>query len=85
MHEEVEVEKVAVNQFVESGPEVRYEGDTMIIPVLREVMEVRMLLVEELRVTKRKVESNDSQELTLRREEVTVERLPNTSAHSDSI
>ena len=79
MHEEVDVEKVSVNQFVESAPEVRYEGDTMIIPVLREVVEVRLFLVEELRVTRRRIETQHHQELTLRKEEVTVERIRSDS------
>jgi uncharacterized protein (TIGR02271 family) len=74
VHEEVDIERVEVNQFVDAAPEIRYEGETMIIPVLKEVVEVRLMLVEELRVTRKKVESVDSQQVVLRREEVTVER-----------
>ncbi len=74
-NEEIDVERVAVNQYVESPPSVRYEGDTMIIPVLREVVEKRLVLVEELHVTRRRVQSHDSQLITLRREEVKVERI----------
>jgi uncharacterized protein (TIGR02271 family) len=85
VHEEVEVEKVSVNQFVESAPEVRYEGETMIIPVIREVVEVRLLLVEELHVTKRRVETQHSEEVTLRKEELTVERVQNDSVRPDSV
>jgi uncharacterized protein (TIGR02271 family) len=74
IHEEVDIERVEVNQFVDTAPEIRYEGETMIIPVLKEVVEVRLMLVEELRVTRKKVESVDSQQVVLRREEVTVDR-----------
>jgi len=80
-HEEVNVERVEVNQFVDSlPPSVRYEGDTMIIPVLKEVMVKRVMIVEELRVTKKEVQKQERQHVTLRTEEVNVER---TSASSN--
>jgi uncharacterized protein (TIGR02271 family) len=76
--EEVEVERVPVNQYVETPPPpVRYEGDAMIIPVLREVMvvEKRLLIVEELRITNRQVKTNTPQKVTLRKEEVNVDQV----------
>jgi uncharacterized protein (TIGR02271 family) len=75
--EEVEVEKVAINQYVETSPGVRYEGETMIIPVIKEVLvvEKKLVLVEELRVTKRQVQTSETQQVTLRKEEVSIERL----------
>ncbi|PRY12356.1 uncharacterized protein (TIGR02271 family) [Pontibacter ummariensis] len=78
MHEEVDVERVAVNQYVDSPPPaVRHEGEKMIIPVLREevVVQKRLLLVEELHVTKRQVQTQESQKATLRKEKVNVERV----------
>lgn len=86
-HEEVQVERVPLNQTLPAGapaPVTRYEGDTMIIPVLREVavVETRLLLVEELRVTKRQVTTQHSEPVQLRREELTVERLPGSSAET---
>jgi uncharacterized protein (TIGR02271 family) len=82
-HDEVQVERVPLNQTLPAGapaPLTRYEGDTMIIPVLREVavVETRLLLVEELRVTKRQVTTQHSEPVHLRREELTVEHLPPT-------
>lgn len=81
MQEEVQVERVPVNKFVETAPQVRYEGDTMIVPVLREVLvvEKRIELIEELHITKRTNQTQVSQVVTLRTEEVTVERLPGES------
>lgn len=75
--EEVDVEKVAVNRYVESSPEIRYEGETMIIPVVKEVVviEKKLMLVEELRVTRRQVQTTETQQVTLRKEEVDIERL----------
>lgn len=80
-HEEVAVERVPLNQTLPAGavaPGIRYEGETMIIPVIREVavVETRLLLVEELRVTKRRVTTQHTESLPLRHEEIIVERLP---------
>ncbi len=78
-HEEIDVERVAVNRYVESAPEVRYEGDTTIIPVMREeaVVVKRLILVEELHVTKRIVRTHEQQQVSVRREEIDVNRETN--------
>lgn len=57
-------------------PAVRYEGDTMIIPVVKEitVMVKRYEVVEEVRITKKVTETPLMQEVTLRRESVLIER-----------
>ena len=75
--ERVEVERVPVGRWVEAAPEVRQEGDTTIIPVLEEVVvvEKRLRLVEEVRVTRQRTTRRASERVTLRREEVVVERL----------
>src|SRR5215204_587775 len=54
LQEEVRVERVPVNQVVSEAPPVRYEGDTIIVPLLEEVMvvEKRLVLREEVRITK---------------------------------
>lgn len=78
-HEEVQVERVAVNQYIESHPPpVRHEGDTMIIPVLQEVLvvEKRLLLVEELHITKKQVQTEEVRDIKLRKEEVHITRTP---------
>lgn len=78
VHEEVNVERVEINEYVDSAPpSVRYEGDVMIIPVLHEelVLVKRLKLVEELHVTKRKIETHEAQHVTLRKEEVNVNRV----------
>ncbi len=80
-HDEVHYERVPLNQTLPAGavaPGPRQEGDTLIIPVLREVavVEKRLLLVEELRITKRQVTTEHTEPMHLRHEEVLVERLP---------
>lgn len=76
LSEEVEIERVPVNRSVDQAPEVRYEGDTVIIPVLEEVLvvEKRLVLKEEVRVTRRRKSNRNPQRVKLRLEEVKVER-----------
>jgi uncharacterized protein (TIGR02271 family) len=80
-HDEVHVERVPLNLTLPAGsvaPATRYEGDTLIIPVLREVavVETRLLLVEELRVTRQQVTTQHTETVHLRREEIKTEHLP---------
>jgi uncharacterized protein (TIGR02271 family) len=77
LEEEVEVERVAINRIVDRPLPVRHEGDTMIVPLLEEVLvvEKRLVLKEELRITKRQHKTRKPQRVTLRSEEVRVERL----------
>lgn len=74
--EEVQVERVPVGRVVDAIPEPRHEGDTLVIPVLEEVLvvEKRVMLKEEVRVTWRTVEERSPQRVVLRSEEVVVER-----------
>jgi uncharacterized protein (TIGR02271 family) len=77
LREEVSIERVPVNRLVEGPVRVRYEGDTMIVSVLEEVLvvEKRLMVKEELRITTRRTETHTPQRVTLRREEVTIERV----------
>lgn len=76
--DEVGVELVEVNRVVEGPLAVRSEGDTLIVPLLEEVLvvEKRLLLREELRLTKRRVHVRARQHVTLRSEEISVDRAP---------
>ncbi len=75
--EEVEVKRIPINRYVETPPEVQVEGDTTIIPVLEEVLvvEKRLLLKEEVRVTRKRKEVKSPQEVHLRSEDVKVEHV----------
>jgi stress response protein YsnF len=74
-----EVKRLTVNRVVDGLLSVRYEGDTMIVPILEEVLivEKRCMLKEELHISKRRVETHTPQRVTVRSEEVTVERIEN--------
>lgn len=78
VQDEVDVERVALHRPLDAMPSVRQEGDTLVIPVVREelVVEKRLVLVEEIRVTRKRTERSQSQDVTLRREELVVERQP---------
>ena len=72
--EEVNVERVPINQYVDTAPPVRHEGEVMIVSVLQEVMVKRLLLVEELHIRKTVQTDTDTREVTLRKETVHIHR-----------
>lgn len=73
----VQVERIPLERIVDEAPEVRYEGETLVIPVVEEVLvvEKRLLLKEEVRVSRHIEEIHHEEAVTLRREEIAVERL----------
>jgi len=75
--ERVTVERVAINQPVDHTPTVRREGDTLVIPILEEVVvvEKRLMLKEEVRVTMQQTSRRQPQSVTVRREEAVIERI----------
>ena len=77
LREEVIIERVPVNRVVEGPIPVRYEGDTMFISLLEEVLvvETRLLLKEEVHMTTRRTETHTPARVTLRHEDVTIERV----------
>jgi uncharacterized protein (TIGR02271 family) len=84
-HDHITIERVKVNKPVQTAPPpVRYEGDRMIVSVVKEeiVVEKRLVLVEELHITKEKVKDKTEQPVTLRKEKVFIER--NSDQGSDS-
>lgn len=78
--EEVLVERKPINQYIENVPTVRVEGDTTIISVVKEVLvvEKRLMLVEELHITKTQIASTTTVTETLRKETIEINR-PNST------
>lgn len=75
----VDVERVPVGRLFdldEELPDVRLEGDTTVIPVFEEVVVVerRLRLVEEVRLTRRQSTETISVPTQLRRQRVIIER-----------
>jgi uncharacterized protein (TIGR02271 family) len=75
--EEVNVVRVPVNKVLESPVAPRHENGTLIIPLMEEVLvvEKRLMLKEELRVSKRRREIRNPVQVTLRSEEASVEKV----------
>jgi uncharacterized protein (TIGR02271 family) len=78
VHDEVEVTRVPVNQEVETAPSVRHEGDVTIIPVLEErlVVEKRLVLTEEIHVSRRVTSIPTEMPVTVRKQHAVIDRLP---------
>ena len=74
VHEDVEVERVSVNRFAETAPEMRKEGDFLVIPVFEEVLVKRIFVREELRVSRKRNISQVDDVVRLRSQEVVVDR-----------
>ncbi len=74
----VEVKRVGVSRFVDAAPEVRYEQDVMIIPIMEEVLvvEKRLRIKEEVYVSQKREEYHKPQQVTLRTETLSEERIP---------
>ncbi len=77
--EQVDVERVTVGRVIDANdvPHARQEGDTLIIPILEEmlVVEKRLVLKEEVRITRRRTEDVEQIQVVLREEDVQIERL----------
>ena len=76
LHETVSVERVPVERFLDAPVEIRQEGDTTIVPVFEEVVvvEKRLLLREEVRITRTRSTVPQERTVALRREEAVIER-----------
>lgn len=74
--ETVDVEHVPVGRFVDGPSPVREEGDTTIVPLYEEVLvvEKRLLLREELHLTKRTEARPETHTVRLRSQEAEIER-----------
>ena len=78
--EEVSVERVPVaggGRWVEAPVPIRQEGETTVVSVHEEVVvvETRLRVVEEVRLTRRSTTRRHTGRVTVRREEAVVERL----------
>lgn len=77
--DEVQVEHVPIDRIVAAGetPANRYEGDTLIVPVLEEVLVVerRLRIKEELHISRTRHEERYQETVALKVERVDVERF----------
>jgi len=83
LREDVKVERIPMDRVLDGPVEPRQEGDTLVIPVVEEVLvvEKRLVLKEEIRVTKTRRTESDSQRYVLQKETVVIESIePGTGA-----
>ncbi|WP_051329182.1 YsnF/AvaK domain-containing protein [Geminicoccus roseus] len=80
-HDEVGVQRVLIDQPVETMPQIREEDGVLIVPVVEErlVVHTQLVLKEELRITKTTGEQLVRQTVPLRSEHATVTRLEASS------
>jgi stress response protein YsnF len=85
--EEVEVERVTINRPVDEAPSIRHEGNTLVIPLLEEVLvvEKRLVLREEVRVRKLSKEVRSPQEVSLRSEQIEITRQPASTGDAPAV
>ena len=76
LNENVEVTRVAIGQrVVGPPPQIKSEGDTLVVPIFEEVMvvEKQLFLKEEVHIRKRQETESVEVPLTLRRQRIDVE------------
>ncbi|MFL6550040.1 MAG: YsnF/AvaK domain-containing protein [Povalibacter sp.] len=84
-HEEVNIERIPVNKEVKDRPQVREDGDVIVIPIVEErvVLVKHLVLVEELHVRRKTVQETVHVPVTVHATEVDVERHgANSGEHS---
>lgn len=72
--ETVDIERVRVGAVVEVAPNVRQEGNVTIYPVLEEIFVKKLVLREEVQVTRTRRTTPFEETVTLRRQKAVVER-----------
>jgi uncharacterized protein (TIGR02271 family) len=75
--ESISIETVEIGREVAEAPPVRTEGNVTIIPILEEVTVVtkRLILKEEIRMTRTRTETTSVETVPLRTEHAVVERF----------
>ena len=84
LRDNVAISRLPMQRVVEGPIPVREEHGTTIISVVEEVLvvEKRWMLREEIHIRKRRTETHQPQQITLRSEDVQVERIPQADEHT---
>jgi uncharacterized protein (TIGR02271 family) len=83
--EQAEVETIPVGRQIFEMPSVRQEGETTIIPIVEEVLhtERRLILKEEVRITRRRKTEQFQDRVTLRYQEAVITRVQSATEPVD--
>ena len=76
LRDEASVERVKIDEEFEAPPEPRWEGDTLVVPVVEEILVVhkRYRVKEELRVAMQRRQEVFEQPVTVRSQRAVIER-----------
>jgi uncharacterized protein (TIGR02271 family) len=87
IREDATVETVPRGHRIFAMPATRVEGDTTIIPVVEEVLytEKRLILKEEIHVTRRRTTEHFHDTVTLRHQEAVVSRIQSATDQSGAV
>ena len=86
LSEHAEVETIPVGRQVSEMPSVRQEGDTIIIPIVEEVLhtERRLILKEEVKITRRRKTEQFQDRVQLRYQEAVITRVQGATEPADT-
>lgn len=87
LRESAEIETVPIGRQIFEMPSVRCEGETIIVPIVEEILhtERRLILKEEVRITRRKTTEQFHDLVTLRHQEAVVTRVQSASEAVDNV
>lgn len=86
LKEEVGIERVPIDREVSDVPEIRWEGEVLVIPVVEEklVVHKRRVLVEELRIRRERRLETAEIPVTLKATAVSIQRKAPPGGNDDS-
>lgn len=81
------VDRVRVDRIVETMPETRQDGDTIIVPIVEErlVLTKQLVVTEEVRIKLTEAVRTEEHDVTLRKERLTIDEIPPTSSRQSQI
>jgi len=86
LRESAEIETIPIGRQIFEMPSVRHEGETIVVPIVEEILhtERRLILKEEVRITRRKATEQFHDRVTLRYQEAVVTRVQSASEAVDN-
>jgi uncharacterized protein (TIGR02271 family) len=86
LSEHADIERVPVGSQVFEMPPIRQEGDTTIVPIVEEVLhtERRLILKEEIKITRRRKTEQFHDSVTLRYQEAVITRVQSAAEPVDA-
>lgn len=84
--ENVEIDRIPIDRRVDAMPAVREEGDTIVVPIVEEVLVVerRLMLKEEVRIRRVRTTEKYREAVSLRHQEAMVTRVPSGAPAGES-